>query len=467
MRRLLPLAALALLASCDALTSPGSDAPTVEAIRVDTTVANALARVVTIRLSRPAPARVIWGAEGTKVLTLASDSVLVEHRFVLPRLRQRRTYTVEAMAEGDAAAPVRRMTFTMPAMPSALFAATFTDSGTASHPVHLIEIVGANGGLGGLLIVEDGEIVGHLPVVGSLFGATRRSAGTFVLLDPVKGLVETRIDGSVVRTLPHPAAGTPATYGRIHHDAIATPQNTILFIANETRLIGVDSIVGEALWEWVPETGAVTKRWSAFTELDWNTLRGSRSVPGNWLHGNAISYGPRGNVLMSLRNADHVISIAPDFSRIEWRLGGPTGTLALDSADVFLGQHYVTEPTPGRVLIFDNGWERPGVTYSRAIEYAIDTVARRATRAWQHRPAPDIYAALVGSARRLETGTTLVLFGMLQGHNGSSGPITAVEVSSTGAVRWRLTAGGTLTRLYRITPVNAVAGETEGTFRGR
>jgi hypothetical protein len=56
---------------------------------------------------------------------------------------------------------------------------------------------------------------------------------------------------------------------------------------------------------------------------------------------------------------------------------------------------------------------------------------------------------------------------MLQGHNGSSGPITAVEVSSTGAVRWRLTAGGTLTRLYRITPVNAVAGETEGTFRGR
>ena len=73
----------------------------------------------------------------------------------------------------------------------------------------------------------------------------------------------------------------------------------------------------------------------------------------------------------------------------------------------------------------------------------------------------------MGSARRLETGTTLVLFGMLQGHNGSSGPITAVEVSSTGAVRWRLTAGGTLTRLYRITPVNAVAGETEGTFRGR
>jgi hypothetical protein len=40
-------------------------------------------------------------------------------------------------------------------------------------------------------------------------------------------------------------------------------------------------------------------------------------------------------------------------------------------------------------------------------------------------------------------------------------------VSSTGAERWRLTAGGTLTRLYRITPVDAVAGEVEGAFRGR
>lgn len=262
MRRWLLCALAFLFAACDALTSPASDAPMVEAIRIDTTVANALARVVTVRFSRPAPARVTWGAEGTKVLTLVSDSVLAEHRFLVPRLRQRRTYTLEAVAEGEASAPVRRTTFTMPAMPSALFAATFTATGTPSHPVQLIEIVGASGGLGGLLMVEDGEIVGHLPVVGSLFGATRRASGTYVLLDPVKGLVEQRIDGSTVRTLPHPATGAPTAYGRIHHDVIATPQNTLLFIANETRLVGVDSIVGEALWEWVPETGAVTKRWS-------------------------------------------------------------------------------------------------------------------------------------------------------------------------------------------------------------
>ena len=119
MRRWLLCALAFLFAACDALTSPASDAPMVEAIRIDTTVANALARVVTVRFSRPAPARVTWGAEGTKVLTLVSDSVLAEHRFLVPRLRQRRTYTLEAVAEGEASAPVGRTTFTMPAMPSA------------------------------------------------------------------------------------------------------------------------------------------------------------------------------------------------------------------------------------------------------------------------------------------------------------------------------------------------------------
>ena len=63
MRRWLLCALAFLFAACDALTSPASDAPMVEAIRIDTTVANALARVVTVRFSRPAPARVTWGAE--------------------------------------------------------------------------------------------------------------------------------------------------------------------------------------------------------------------------------------------------------------------------------------------------------------------------------------------------------------------------------------------------------------------
>jgi hypothetical protein len=303
--------------------------------------------------------------------------------------------------------------------------------------------------------VEDGQIVGWLPMAGSLFGSTRRANGNIVVLDATLGLAEYRLDGTLVHQLPQPTAGAPTAYGRIHHDVIATPQNTLLFIALETQVVGADTVVGESVWEWSPESGVATERWSAFDFLDWNTLRGGRSVPGNWLHGNGLSWGPRGNIVMSLRNADHIISIAPDFQSLEWTVGGPTATLGLSEADRFLGQHYVSEPSPGRLLVFDNGYERPGGGFSRAIEYELDIVNDTARKVWEYRHNPEIYAALVGSARRLPSGNTSVLFGMLAGHNGSSGPITAVEVTPAGTVVWRLTFGPQLNRLYRITPVSS------------
>ncbi len=455
-------ALLALLAACDTPTK--SDDPQILSIVAATTV-NPLARIVTVTLAEPGRARLTWGAPGTPVLTLLGDSLSLTHRFVVTRLRANTSYTLEAQVEGASAAPVRTP-LEIGALPPNLAAATFTATGTPTEPVAVIEITSATG-LAGLVMVEEGRIVGHLPISsGSLFGATRRANGQFVLLDPLHGLVVQNAAGEEVTRLPHPSATIPTPYGRIHHDVIATPRNTILFIANETQRVGADSIVGEALWEWTPESNAIVKRWSSFTELDWNTLRGSRSAPGNWLHGNGINVGPRGNVVMSLRNADHIISIAPDWSRIEWRLGGPTGTLTLPEADRSWGQHYVSEPVAGRVLVFDNGFDRPGPAFSRAIEYAIDPVAKTATKVWEYRPTPDIYAALVGSARRLSNGNTVVLFGMLAGQSASTGPIVAHEVTAAGTVVWTLTAGGTLTRLYRLTPMRTIAGEVTGTFRG-
>ncbi len=457
------LLALALfLAACADPSAPTSDTGDVSAVRVDS-IDGSSVRAVTVELRRADAVAVTYGGTGTPVLTVRADSIALVHRLLLPRLRANRAYALEAYVPGTTAAPFR-IAFQTGLLPQALAAiqAGLVASGTPTLPVALVEVVAATG-FGGLLMVEQGEIAGWLPMTGSLFGATRRANGEFVLNDAALGLVSYRIDGSIAHQLPQATAAT--AYGRIHHDVIAMPNDHLLFIANETRLIGADSVVGEALWEWTPETGAVAKRWSAFDFLDWNTLRGSRSVPGNWLHGNGISYGPRGNVLMSLRNADHIISIAPDFGSVEWRLGGPTGTLAVADSDRALGQHYVSEPTLNRVLVYDNGWERPGGAYTRAIEYAIDVPAGTATRAWQYRHSPDIYASLVGSARRHANGNTTVLFGMLAGQNSSTGPITVVEVDPAGGVVWRLNVGPELTRLYRVTPVASLLGEQPGTFR--
>lgn len=453
------LVAFAVAGCDDGPAGPGQSA--VLSMAVDTT-AMPLVRRVTLVMREAGPAAIWWVADGASPLMLRADSSAFVHQFLVPRLRQGKAYTVSAAGTGNLEAALTAQ-FTTDSLPPVLRAIQINQTGLPSLPVALIEVVGG-APFTGLLIVEQGQIVGWLPMAGSLFGATRRANGNLVLLDAVLGLAEYRLDGTLVHQLPQPSGAAPTAYGRIHHDVIATPQNTLLFIAMETQVVGADTVVGESVWEWSPESGVATERWSAFDFLDWTTLRGARSVPGNWLHGNGLSWGPRGNIVMSLRNADHIISIAPDFQSLEWTIGGPTATLALADADRFLGQHYVSEPSPGRLLVFDNGYERPGGGFSRAIEYELDIANDTARKAWEYRPNPDIYAALVGSARRLPGGNTSVLFGMLAGHNGSSGPITAVEVTPAGTVAWRLTFGPQLTRLYRITPVASLLGESYGPF---
>ena len=457
-RRAPLLAAAALLATaCSDPAAPVAGA--VLAVSIDS--ANGpLARAVSVTLDRPAPVEVTYGATGAPVLTLAADSLSAEHRLVLPRLRAGLTYALTA-AVARGSTPAVTESFGSGALPPEVAEIQLTETGDPSLPVALVEVVGAPR-FTGLLMVEDAQVVGYVPMAGSLFGTTRRANGDLVLLDAALGLVVTRLDRSEAYRLPQPAAGAATPYGVIHHDVTATPTNTLLFIANDTRVVDGTSVVGEALWEWSPEAGTVVKRWSAFDHLDWRTERGSRSGPSNWLHGNGVSYGPRGNVIMSLRNVDQVISIAPDFSRVEWKLGGVNGTLAVADADRFFGQHYVSEPSRDRLLVFDNGFERPGGAYSRAIEYAIDAGRGTATRVWQHRHQPEIYAALVGSARRLPNGNTTILFGMRAGESGSTGPVTAVEVTPAGVVRWRLSVGPQLTRLYRVTPVESLMGERAG-----
>jgi hypothetical protein len=455
-------AALFGAAACDGPASPPRDThPAVVALTIDS-AAGPIFRSVHATLDRPGVVEFVYGADDTPILSMLSTDTALQHHVLLPRLRSGREYRVQAIVPGSLRPPLQ-IRFHTGALPPALAAFDFATSGSPTAPVTLLELAGSTA-FYGLLAVEDGHIVGYLPSAGSLFGSVRRANGDIVLLDGELGLVSYRLDGSIAHRLPQPAAdGSGTAYGRIHHDVTRTPANTLLFIANETRVVAGEAVVGEALWEWNPEAGSVVKRWSAFDHLDWTTERGSRSSSGNWLHGNGVSYGPRGNVIMSLRNVDQVISIAPDFSVVEWKLGGVNGTLQLDGQR-FFGQHYASEPTPDRLLVYDNSYEQPNAS-SRAVEYRIERSSGRAVQVWEYRPQPAIYAALVGSAVRLGNGNTVVNFGMSAGHNGSTGPITVVEVNAAGSERWRLNPLSGITRLYRATPVESLLGERPAQFR--
>ena len=163
---------------------------------------------------------------------------------------------------------------------------------------------------------------------------------------------------------------------------------------------------------------------------------------------------PRGNILVSVHYFNQVLSLAPDWRSIEWRLGGVRATIPVASADGFSGQHTAREIAPGRVILFDNGRDRGA--NSRVLEFAIDGAS--ATRVWEWSPKRPNFASAVSSARRLANGNTLVAFGMSAGRSDSSGPTEAFEVSATGSELWHMVVSGTTT-MFRVEPLTSIAGE--------
>jgi hypothetical protein len=334
-------------------------------------------------------------------------------------------------------------------LPPDLAAITFTAEGTPTAPFTMLELR-QTGGFSGFVAVDGvGRPVWFFRTRGTSSGFTRRRNGDFVFLDGDRGLVEVDRAGKVVRELAQQAR--PGRH--IHHDVAVTPRNTVLFLAEDWEQWEGQPLEGESLWEWDPEAGTVTKRWSAFDYLDPQHDWGERSYREDWLHANSLSYGPRGNVLVSFHYLNQVISLSPDLKQIEWRLGGVGATVTV--ADPFSGQHSVKEVSTGRVLLFDNGYERLDTRYSRAME--LELRGGTAAKVWEWRPPHDNWARIISSARRLSNGNTMVGFGTTLNTPavGATGPIEVYEVTPAGAVVWHLLVGGAASSMYRATPLES------------
>jgi hypothetical protein len=332
-------------------------------------------------------------------------------------------------------------------LPADLAAITFTAEGTPTAPYTMLELR-QTGGFSGFVAVDGaGRPVWFFRTQGTSSSFTRRANGNFVFLDGNRGLVEVTRGGRVV----HELAQEASPGRRIHHDVTATPRNTLLFLAEDWQPWEGELLEGEALWEWDPETGTTTKRWTSFAHLDPHYDWGARSERKDWLHANAVSYGPRGNVVVSFHYLNQVISLSPDLTRIEWRMGGVRADHPVD--DPFSGQHAAKEVSANRVLLFDNGYERTESRYSRAVEYELH--AGSAVKVWEWRPPHDNWARIISSARRLPNGNTLVAFGTTLNTPapGATGPIEVYEVTPGGAVVWHLLVGGAASSMYRATPL--------------
>jgi hypothetical protein len=441
----------------------GDPAPAIVATAVDDH--GPIFRRIQVTLSGPGEVDVEYGAAGGERLRVTSVAQSTTHALVLPRLRERGTYAfrVRARAVPGAAESTAEGSFVTGDLPEDIRAIGFAPSGVASAPLYFLSMRSPFNG--GLIVDAQGRVVWYGRTPSAPLGAARRANGHWVLLfggGPGAGLVEFSALGEVVYRLD--ASALPAGQ-RIHHGVTATPQDSLLFLTFDPREIDGQVRNGEALWEWNPSTGALDKRWSAFDVIDPRVEHGARSVPEDWLHGNSVSIGPRRNIVVSLHFLDQVISLASDFSAIEWRLGGARSTFAIDPTQASSGQHSASEVATNRVLMFDNGVARAdGSRFSRAIEFALDPSSGSVATTWEYRPDPTIFAPVFGSVRRLPNGHRVIAFGTPPGQLGGTGPVVLHEVSTSGQRLWSLLlslppgAG-----IFQADPITSVAGEVIST----
>lgn len=436
------------------LTAPGCDGPAdpkeslPAIIRSTVEPDGEIFRRLRVELESRAAVEVEYWSDDSEVLQLRADSS-VEHEIWLPRLRADRTYRyrVRVVGEHNVRGDLESGQFSTGRLPAGLAEFDFRVSGTPSTALILLVISRADPFVGYVIMDGNGEIVWYLAVEGAS-GISRRADGNFVAVAD-RGLLEITPTRQIVTEFLSDSVAP-----RFHHDAIPTPDATVLAIATDTLTVGDRRITGEAIWEWTPETGEMRRRWSSFDFLDPRVDRGSFYFEHDWLHANSLWLSPRGNVILSSNYLSQVMSISPDFGSLEWRLGGPNATITVASAERFSGQHTAAEVEPGRILLFDNHREQGG--YSRAVEFEL--VGGEAHRVWEWRPERPNFAFAVSSARRLASGNTLVTFGLARDVGGSTGPIEVYEVTPAGAVQWHLEVTGPEV-MYRAEPISAIAGE--------
>ena len=263
--------------------------------------------------------------------------------------------------------------------------------------------------------------------------------------------------------------------GDAHHDLVVLDDGRILFpiwrdlLHDESASDGPRTTFRyDVLGIYDPATARVEDVWNAtkaWDILDPEQHRKAIVADGitRWTHLNSVSLGPTGDIVLSLRHRNQVVSLSPDY-KIEWQLFGPDSDYEFpNTADRFYRQHTASQLANGNILLFDNGNERPdaeGGEYSRALELRLDAAAGTAVKVWEYRPDPDIYAPFVSSAYRLNNGNTLVNFGVRE---RAYTPLVVVEVDASGDAVFRIETTdfrGHPARYRAYGGIKAIRGET-------
>jgi hypothetical protein len=222
-------------------------------------------------------------------------------------------------------------------------------------------------------------------------------------------------------------------YQRVRMDTLVEGGDTSAIVIGNTiqELDGAHNVV----FEW--------RSWDHFALTD-ATHEDLTAGVIDYVHMNAIDVDTDGNLLLSSRHLDEITKIDRTTGAIMWRLGGKHNMFTFINDSIgFSHQHAIRRIANGHLTLFDNGnFHQP--SFSRAIEYAIDTASMQATLVWQYRNMPDIYGMAMGYVQRLENGNTLI------GWGAANPSVTEVRPDGSKALELSLPAGVFSYRAFRF-----------------
>lgn len=131
---------------------------------------------------------------------------------------------------------------------------------------------------------------------------------------------------------------------------------------------------------------------------------------------NSVDVDYDGNYILCNRLLSELTKIDRTTGNILWRMGGKHNQYKFvnetykEDGVYFSMQHDIRLLPNGNISILDNG-EQFDPRWSRAVEYKIDEETLTATKVWEFRPNPKIFAASAGSSQRLGNGNTIIGWG--------------------------------------------------------
>lgn len=269
------------------------------------------------------------------------------------------------------------------------------------------------------------------------------------------------------------ALGHEPVYG-FHHDVQRMPDESVVVLAYPERTVDINGTPTNFIGEQVvvlDQNFQVKWAWDAFDHLDVNRgpilgevtrlpVGPTGVVPVlpavDWLHVNAVSLSPDGNLVVSIRHQDWVIKIdyrngAGD-GHVIWRLG-QGGDFTLNSADPgvwFSHQHNAHFIDDSTLILFDNGNTRHDSdpnAHSRGQVWTLDEQTMTATPVLN----ADLgsYSGALGAAERLSNGNYSFTLGA-NGPEPPRPPAHTVEVTPDGARVYDLQVNKAEYRSYRV-----------------